>query len=298
MRFHSPDVGTGSPGANQGGATSVDSGVTAPVDPFAGIDLNDLDVETRKTVEKAKAEFASLQKKFEDTEKARKVEEEQKKGFQKRYDEMFAKQGQQTPPDPEVQLRKEVVQLLISEGLPPAQAEAQAPIFIKLNARFAENLKKDIGRDLAPFAGSVLSQQATTEWHKAVEADAQGKVAALQNQEVAQLVWDEVQNMVKAGQNVTAQTILNLRGMIYTDYLEKGGEPTQMQNTPPPTRLPNMGRTSYPGGGSVPFRPQQTDPNAAKHSLNQDTLAALEAVQKDWGHNSKQFPTIRNGGRK
>lgn len=294
MRFLAPDGvstgATGNPGANQGGAT--EGGGTAPVDPFAGIDVNDLDVDSRKVIEKAKEEFATLQKNFKVAEAGRLAEEQQRKIFQGKHDQLAAKLGQQNQVDPEEQLRKKVVDILISKGIPQVQAETQAPVFIELNKEFAATLKGELGRDLAPFTGSVLNQQATSAWHQAMEQDSQGRVAALQNPEVAQAVWTEVQNMVNAGQNVTPQTILNLRGMIYTDYLEKGGEPVSaMQNTPPPSRLPNVGRPTYPGGGNMPQRPMQADPNAPRYQLNAETSDAMRrVVNGEWGKFTKQFP--------
>jgi hypothetical protein len=166
-------------------------------------------------------------------------------------------------------------------------------------------LKAEIGRDMAPFAGSVLQAEATAAWQAAVQSDTFG---AMQIPEVAESVWAQVQNMVGQGQAPTAKTVANLRSMFYMEHCEKTGvvpgvgvQPPQgqQQQLPPPMSqqyqqppsvpMPAIGGLRYPGAGAVPHRPPVVDPNAPKYSLDAATSAALQTVFGEWNVKPKAF---------
>jgi hypothetical protein len=278
-RYFNADNGgaTGSPSANQGGAVTSDG--VSNVDPFASIDMDDLDPDTRKAVEASKLQFATLQKQNQQEAAARQHTERQAREFQSKHDALAAQLRQMTggaqPPASNLESRLE--KILLDKGITPEQAKVQAPLFSALLGEFGTELKGQIGGDLAPFANSVLQTEANNAWQLVANQD---KLAALQIPEVAQKTWDSVQTLLAQGQNVNVSTIKNLRNMFYTEHLEAGNQPAPIMSNhnQPPTNYPNIGRSTYPGAGSSPSRPPVIDHNAPRTTLNSDTHAALANV--------------------
>ncbi len=281
--FSAPDgSGTGSPSANQGGAPVQQQQQES--DPFSAINLDDLDPANRKEIEAAKTKFASLQQ----TAKAKEAEAEKHlqaaRNFQSRYDQLAAQQQRQQQPDPQAERLAAVEKILVEGGLTPEVAKSQAPIFAKLQEQFSKDVKGEIGRDLAPLGASVMQSQANDAWMQAIQRD---QIGALQNQEVAQKTWEGVQQLVQAGQPINAETILNLRNIHHTAFLE-----TQMQqgntNMPPtpPTypQMPSMPQWGRQGFAAGNFAQLQTpaNPNAPRHKLDADTQRAIDTVNKQW----------------
>ncbi len=296
-RFLAPDGtpsgGVGNPSVNQGGA-STDPGSQQSTDPFASINLDDLDPLTRKTVEEAKTKFASLQTQVTAEQNQKLQMQNQAREFQSKFDRLQAQvQGQQQNVDPEVARNQMAEKVLIDGGVPPEQAKIQAPIFSKMFATFGDSLKKEIGRDLAPIGQTVLNNQAESAWQQAYAND---RLAALQIPEVVKATRESVQSMLAAGQAVTPEVILNLRNIHYAQHIEAGGNPQQQQqmaqnpfiNQPPPMQFPQYGSPGF-GGGNFARQPQQVDPNAPKYTMNADTAAAVAAVTSRWG--------IKKGGK-
>lgn len=283
--------GVGNPAANQGGA-SPDQGNQQAADPLAGINLDDLDPLTRKTVEDAKTKFASLQSQVTAEQNQRLQMQNQAREFQSKFDRLQAQvQGQQTVVDPETARNQMAEKVLIDGGVPPEQAKAQAPIFAKMFSTFGDSLKKEIGRDLAPIGQTVLNNQAESAWHQAFQQD---KLAALQIPEVAKATRESVQSMLQAGQAVTPEVILNLRNIHYAQHIEAGGNPQQQQQMAQSQFQPQQQFTQFPQYGSPGFangnfarQPQQVDVNAPKHVMNADTAAAVAAVTARWGIKGK-----------
>ncbi len=307
--FFAPDTGASPNGqpasaaAQQGGAAEVDPTASAvSADPFAGIDLDDLDPAARKVIEAAKTTFATTQKQAEQERKGREHFERLARKNQSGYDQLKAQvdkltgNGTVSQDDPKSALLAKFTKTLTDKNVPEEQAKMQAGIMLEMFAEYGGVLKGEIGRDLAPFAGSVLMQEATNAWHQAAQND---KLGALQIPEVAERVWANAQELANNNQPVTAATIKNLASMAYVDHIETHGAP----NTPPPVtpampyptapRYPNVGTPSYPG--AVPFRPQVPDPNAARHALDPATAAAISKIKGEW---QNDVPSMRKGGRK
>lgn len=278
--------GTGDPNANQGGATLPNAG-DSETDPFAGIDLNDLDPDTRKVVESAKTKFASLQKEKADGEALKNQLEQQARSFQSRYDQAQAQlqrlTGTQPQVDPKVEKIAKFEKILTEKGVTPANAKIQAELMHDMLAVGFNQMKDEIGRDLAPFAGQVIQREAEHAWNVATQNDS---IGALQIDEVAKKTWEQVQTLVQQGQQVLPETVKNLAAMAYVEHLEKGGQPNSM---PQPPKFPTMGRPSYPGAGASPFRPPQVDPNAPKYKLDTATEAALKVAISKWDVKPKAY---------
>lgn len=282
----------GNPAANQGGASDAGGG-DVTVDPFAGIDLDDLDPATRKVMEAAKTSFASLQVQAANEKKAREHSERLARDFQGKHDGLAAQLQKLTsggPPagDPQVELLAKFTATLVAKGVTPEQAKVQAPLMLEMMQTYGETLKGEIGRDMAPFAGSVLQNEALASWNAALAND---KFGALQVPEVAESVWAQTQTMIGQGQSVSPATIKNLTNMFYMEHLEKtGGQPPTTMSP----QLPNVGTLRYPGAGHSPSRPVVVDANAPRYTLDAGTNAALQSVMSRWDVKPKAYqPTKR-----
>lgn len=294
-RFLDPDKGGpsggggGNPGANQGGASDVDDG-SAFKDPTAGINLDDLDKETRAVIEESRKGFAALQKRSADAETARANEEKQKKQFQAGYDQLAAqiKKGQQQQQtDPKTEQLNKLQQILEKRGIVPEQAKVQAEMMLEMMGEFGQTLKAEIGAGLGPMAQAMVSREAEFAWNGVLQNDRTG---AMQIDSVAKEAWAQVGTLVQTGQNVNEAIVKNLVGMAYFNYLQNGGQQQQQQQQPPqqnvnqPPQFQTMGRPPFTGGGHSPQRPPVYDPNAPKHVLDPDTNAALQVVFGKWAN--------------
>lgn len=301
---------SGNPAAAQGGAKEQDNGSSFK-DPTAGIDLDDLPPDVRTVIEESRKGFAALQKQAADAETARVAEEQRRTHFQSNYDklrvqvETLTNAGAVKTDDPAAEQLKKFTQILVKRGVPEAQAKVQAEIMTEMMGDFGVELKKQIGADLRPFAATVVSREAESSWHQAVNADRTG---VLKDEKLAQQVWDQVQDMATNGQQVTPQIVQNLAGMAYMDHLQKGGSPlggNPTQSVPPQQQqqqMPNVGRLTFPGAGAAASRPPTFDPSAARTVLDPDTDAALQTVMKTWanGQGGVKAPGLRvpaKGGR-
>lgn len=271
----------GNPAAQQGGVSD---------DPFQGLDLEDLDPATRKVIEDSKAKFASLQKTVADKTAAVEQADKQAKHFQALYDRdlaEFKKGHAPTPPDPQVEQIGKLTKILVSKGVSPDNAKVQAELMHEMMGEFASTIKADIGRDLAPLATSVVVREAELSWS---QAEAQDRVGVFAIPDVTTQARTQVQALIDQGSQVTPQIINNLVGMAYLQHLQKGGAPAGASAEPmPQPQLPNIGRSSFTGGGAQPFRPTVPDPTAPKHRLDAATDAALQTVYSKWDVKPKAF---------
>jgi hypothetical protein len=299
MRFMNSNAGGGggNPASQQAGAANPSQ--TAAEDPYAGLDLDDLDPEVRARIEKSREQFATLQKEHEKAQQVAMQRDAQARKWQADYDRAMAQikkvGGDGHPADEAAEADKALIakmeQQLIQGGVSAEQAKIQAPIMTGMMKVYGQELKAQIGQDLAPFAGSVMQQEATNSWNVAMQQD---KLGVLQIPEVANKVWQGVQSLIQQGQPVNPGVVTSLKHMAYAEHLEANGpinqqqqqqqqqQPPQFpvhQQQPPAPSYPNFGGgMSYPGAGAAPQLPAQHNPNAPRTSLNSDTHAALLAT--------------------
>lgn len=315
--FLAPDAGGGSggnnPPPNQQQQAGGDAGSsTTVVDPTANLDLDDLEPDVRKVIEESRKGFASLQKQAADAEAARAHEEKRRVDFQSNFDKLQAQVKQLTgggggsdAADPRTKQLENMAAILVKRGVPAANAGAQAELMLDMMTEFGHTLKAEIGADLRPFASTIVNREAEFAWTQVQQTDRTG---AIQIPDIAQLVWTQVQTMAQQGQQVTPAVVQNLLGMAYFAHLQEGkpaanGQQQQQQqqqhvNNPP--NLPNVGRLTYPGAGSVASRPQIHDPNGARTVLDPDTDAALQTVMGQWakGDGGIKAPGYREPAKK
>lgn len=315
--FHSPPTDNGgggssttvgNPAASQGGGGADDSSSEFK-DPTANLDLDDLEPGVRAVIEESRKGFAALQKQAADQKAATEAEAKRVRDFQSQYDklriqvESLTKSGTVTNDDPEKEKLQQFQEILVAEGVPAPQAAIQAKIMLKMMNQYGTALKAEIGKDLRPFAATVVTREAEASWHQAVAAD---RVGVFQIPELAQHVWGQVEQMAQNGQQVTPQIVQNLAGMAYIAHLQEGKPPAGGNPNPPVQQqqqhqLPQVGRLTYPGAGANPSRPPTFDPNAARTVLDPATDAALQSVFKTWakGQGGVKAPGLRDakGGR-
>lgn len=312
--FLGPDTGssgsaggsTGNPGAQQGGATaSSGSSSSEAADPYAGLDLNDLDPETRKVVEAAQKQFASLQKEKADAEKLRLEAEGKARQFQSAHDQLQHQvkkltgggDGSTQNTDPKAAQLEKIKATLIKRGVPEAQAGSQAELLNELFDDYGTALKAEVGKAVQPFATNVLQRDAQHSWMQAVQNDT---VGMFQNEEVSKLAWLQVQELTAQGQQVTPEVIENLAAMAYVKHLKANpnANPQIDPSIPPHMQLPQAGRLPSGGGGFNPSRPAFNDPNAARTTLDSATDIALQSVFKTWAKDGVKAPGYREPAKK
>lgn len=319
-RFLAPDAGGGSGGAGASsgqsgnGAGGEGSGGETIKTPFDDLPWDDLPEEDRTKMEKAKADFVATvqqnQKLSTDLEKTT----QQARQFQSRLDRIEAQakkeQKSKEKADPYLDV---VTEELRGAGYTPEQIEAQAPVFARMFQRIGGVHKQEIGADLAPLAGTVLAQQATTAFQDAYASDRLGmfQVEAVSNQ-----VWELVRGRVENNQPTDAQVVLNLAKMVWADHVAEHGMPegftpagggsggagAVLPNQPP---IPGMRTGGFArtggGGGMRPIASPTPEKDAPRHQLNDDTRQALaqtfRSMGSDTGVMPKAFKTAGKGGR-
>lgn len=256
-----------------------------PVDPFASLVLDDLDPATRAVIEASKTTFATLQKENKENKERAERTEQLARQFQSKSDQLEARFKQFAGPqqvDPKAEKIAAVEKIMVERGIPAETAKAQAPIMAEMFGSFAEQLKLEIGRDLAPLGATVMQGEAQRAWQ---QAESQDRLAALQIPEVRTETWKSVQQLLENNQPVTAATIINLRNIHYANHQEANsqGQMSQQQQQPQQyNQPPAWGPPAFSGGGHNPNAPRQVDPRAPRHTLNADTQAAIDAVTRNW----------------
>ncbi len=285
--YFAPDNGAPNGGSAQATGADPKAGQQqseGDKDPFAEIDLDNLDDKSKAAIEAIKGKFATLQTTVQQT-------SQQVRQFQSAKDKVEAELNRvrsavqdparaTTQQDPQKAFQAQVEATMIESGVTPEAAKAQAPIMAKLLAAQREAIMREVGTGLQPVIGTVFGQQAENAYNVARSLDQTGAFAI---PEVAQQIWNSCQQIAADGTTVTPETVKNLKAMHYMAHIEKnGGNFATLQNNrtvqaPPPVGM-NTGSFSYPGANFVASAPAQPDPNAARTVLDPGTKAALQNV--------------------
>lgn len=300
--FFAPDADTSGASASGGQQQQQQGSQQTDVDPFAGLDLDDLDPETRKMVESSRERLTSLQKEKAEMEKKVGELDKNSKAYQSRHDQLQAQLDKLTGTNQvsaEARQKADAISqyeaVLKQKGVPDANAKAQAELMYDLLGVERERIKQEIGKDLAPFASLQLNREA--EWAFQTSA-ANDPTGAMQDPDLAQEVWALVQQGAQGGQQMTPEIVDNLIAMTYVKAMRAGkilpqGTELQQQQTnglPPMPQIPQLSRGTYPGAGNAPQRRVAPDPRAPKFALNSDTAAALKIVTNEWGKAGTKAP--------
>jgi len=281
--YLSPDTG-GSGGGSASGAQGnggQNGGPGGAKTPFDDLPWDELDDGTKAQLEKIKGDFVATLQKSTKLESDLTKSQDLQRRFQADFDRMKAEQDKRTAPPEKDEYLESVRKTLVDSGYSKEEVDKMAPTFAAMFKSITGVQKKEIGHDLAPMASAVLGREAEAAFYHARNADTLGM---FEDNEIAQVVWDAVQERTKNGEPTNANVVANLAKIYWADKQaqSKAGPnpPTPPDpNAPKPFTFPGM-RTglTYPGAGNAPTFNQQVDPNAPKHKLDNDTKAALETT--------------------
>lgn len=298
-KFYPPDTGasSGAAGGGNGGAASTQQQQTTPPDPFASIDVDSLDADSRAALEKAKAEFATLQNQnqgYAQSIRQHQSERDKAQAELKRVRETVT--GPADHGQPRVQTTEDrVYGDLIAEGLTPELARPQAKTMAKILDRERAHIQQQMGQQFAPVAAIALQSDAQQSFLAAQASDHFGWTAI---PEVQELVWQGAINLAQNGQQADVQTIKNLAAMHFAAYTEQhpqvfatlqtgANQPNNGMNQPtvPPTvpfRQPMATGFSYPGAHFAARQVQNQPTNGARTTMDAATANALSQVTQVW----------------
>lgn len=299
-RFYPPDNGASSGAAGNGGnpASNQQQQQQTPPDPFAGIDVDSLDAESRAALERAKTEFATLQTRttgYEQSIRQHQSERDKAQAELRRVRETVT--GPTDHGQPKMQTTEDrVFAQLIADGLDAAAARPQAQTMAKILDAERAQLQQQLGQQFAPVAAIALQSDAQQSFSAAMATDHFGWT---QVPEVCELVWQGALQLAQNGQQADVQTIKNLAAMHYITYTEKnpqvfatlqngGNQPNNgmIQPSVPPTipfRQPNIATGfSYPGAHFAGRQVQTQPNNGARTVMDAPTTAAMNAVNQQW----------------
>jgi hypothetical protein len=292
MCFNEPNNGGGSGGSsgtsgqepNQAGQQQQQQ---VAIDPkwFDSIPMDELDDDTRATIEKIKTGTVATLQRNQELTKNYEILDRSARQFQSEADKLKAEKQQsgtqqktEENADPHLDV---VTRELQAAGYTEAEIKKLAPTFAGMFKGISAINRKQIGDDLKPLAITALSNQAVSEFQMAKSNDPLGM---LEIPEVAEKVWATVRERVGKGMENNADFILNLSKMYWADHqILSGGKEGQQQQTQTgvlPVTPPGMstGGFTYPGAGSVrSIAPTPNNPNAARTTMNDDTAKALAA---------------------
>lgn len=282
-------------------------------DPFEGIDLDLLDVTTRKRIEDAKALFATNAKAAAEgkttaeqlAQTQKQLAEAQQAQIQNQNQQQQQQQQQQNQaPTMEDDLRA----MYLANGVPPDQVDK----VVKLNAGMLDIHSRHFGaqvqQSMQPLVGEVVDRRAATAFDNLRENDS---VGYLTKPDVAQYVWDKTQEMAKGGKLVNDEVVRNFARIAWARDCEEHGMPdtstqrieNQQQpqiRTVPVMQLqiqpPNQNtRFTYPGAGNVVRNTNVSRGNII--NMDPDTQAAVDATTGSWDPKLQQKLKANGGGR-
>lgn len=317
LTFLEPDTGANaSAGTGGQGTQSTQTGATGGAvetsqqqqqqqqsSPWDNINLTELDEPTRRVVEAAMADHRRV---AGENASLRQAAETQRQQQQRQPNQPAGQQQQQQQQQQADPVAEHVRKTLRARGFTDQQIEQQAPIFTEMFSGVLPVLRDQLGRDFAPLAGTVISHENENNFRDAQTSEAGQRLFA--NPAVAQEVWNIVEQRTQAGQQFDTASILNLAKMVYFDHPPQGETSQQQQQQQPAQTgssfFPNMQPApapqrstgfSYPGAGFVRPTVQQTNPNAGRHQVNDDTRAALAQtfgeISRTTGVAPKDFPS-------
>lgn len=298
LMFHAPDTGanatTGASG-NGGNVTSQPAGAGGEQQQqqsglYDTIDWDKLDPQTRTVLEAARTDHQRLA--TEAATHSTQLEQERQRTLQLQQ-QLGAPPRTETAKEPDPILDG-ITATLRSKGFTQAQIDQQAPILADVMKSALPTFRAAIGHDLAPLAGSVIAHENTNNFTVA-QQDPIG-MAIFADPEVAQAVWNVVEQQTKAGKTFSPDAVLNYAKMVYTEHqftkLNGNNQQQQQQQQQPPATsafFPQMnqpapinrstGGFSFPGANLRPL--VSGTPASTGVAVNEETRVALAATFAD-----------------
>lgn len=298
LQFHAPNTGgpsgggaSGTPPEQAGQQQQVQS--NTPPDPFAAIDTSEMDDVQLAAFNKAKEEFATLQKTATDREReARQHQSERDRVTAELHRVKQSVNGQQ--PNTPKTAEERVYAQLIADNVPEAAARVQAKTMAAILDNERNILTQQLQQQFAPVAALTLQNHAEGAFNAATATDHIGWSAI---PEIKELVWQSAVQMSQQGQQVDITVIKNLAAMHYMAYTEQnpqvfatlqtgGNQPNNGMTNPaarPSVPFPNVNTGfSYPGANFQGRTPAVNNPNAPRYQMDAGTSAAMAAVNDQW----------------
>lgn len=270
----------------------VTGAVSAPVDPFADIDLDELPDETRLKVEAAQKQFALSQKAIKDAATEKETLLKQTREHQARADRNFETlrkhnlvdtSGNPTVGKPggleDNPAYQEILQAFIADGIDPKIAAIQA----KMHFRAGSVQQKHFYRGMAPLANDVVAIQANSILERMSQSD-----PAFSIKEVGDAINTGIANLVKSGTDVNEQVVTNVRNMVFGDYVTRNPDwqtkIVKSQNVPAQQPRESIRRGGGGGigfsGAGVPVAGLPEGPTAANAETALAATATMEFMRK------------------
>lgn len=268
--------------------------------PFKGIDLNLLDDQTRQSIQRAEAQLkdfhgranqASIYQSEKDKVTAQlQLAQQSLQQLQNQSQQQQARQQQQAEPT----FEEELTQTYIEGGLQPDQAKAAAAMQAKILGRFGNRFQQQQDQRFAPIIGNVVDSNTQRAFQEAIATDSHG---LFQNQELAQKVWEQAEQLKQQGQLVSPQVLHNLARIYSFDMQSSGGLPQgnaqpfqQQQFLQPPMQQNQQTRFTFPGALSHVKQPNQQQ----QDNVDPETQAAMAATVSGWAVKPAAFKNVQS----
>lgn len=282
-------------GDNPGGADP--NNPTAPADPFAGIELDNLPEEVRAAVVAGRTQFATLQTNVaKATADAQRLEAERRE-FQSRADRNEALlrkhnldpngQQQQQQQSPAQVLEKELYDSYIAGGVDENNAKAWAKMNSITGSVLRKGILTEVGSAVTPHMQNTASLMVDRLLDQACTDPNLGQ--HLDDQKTYDTVRQYLQTLAQNGNNVDQPTIDTTVKMVVGERLMKGDFQQQQQQQYEPQQRQQVRGGSRGGNGAgfhghvIPPNNNQQGPQAANletaNAINQVTLAMRRGMK-------------------
>lgn len=249
-------------------------------DPFKDVDMDILDDATKAKIETARGKLATIAK----TTKEASDWKTKEAAMQKQIDDIRKQSNphQQQQQSKTPTLEEEVYDAFKDAGLDDAAAKANTKIQMTILGKFGGRMGSNIEQHLIPLQQQTNENAASNMFEEVRSTDPR-----MQNDEIAQDVWDRVGKMVAAGHLPTPEVIRNFSKLAYVDFIDKNPN-TPLPKIQPPIKLQSQStRHTFPGAGHstrLPVQQQSTD-----DSLDEETRDAIAATVGGWPIKPKGF---------
>lgn len=290
--------GTGGNQAGGGGSSSGEGGnqqqqqqQAAPVDPFAGIDLDLVDEGTRNAIVAARQQLATANQtaaqardwQSKHDKLAADIARQQQQGNQNQQQQQQRQQQQAEP-----SFEQELEQTYLEQGFNAEQSRSMAKVQAAVLGKFAARTEKFVSGQTQPMAGTLAMTNATMMFQQLQQNDQTARYFSVP--EVNQQVWERVQANIAQGVDMTPGAVVGLAKILMVDHLESqqgnGGGPITLPFAPPPPPVNNGNqqqntRFTFPGAGHSVVRPNVRP----KAPVDPETDAAVKstiAAMRQW----------------
>lgn len=255
----------------------------AEVDPFEGIDWDNLPESTKTALTKAKTDFANLQKdktdltkKATDLDNARRIDQGLKEKFRNKLlsHNIDPDAEPQKKTDPRDQRLNTLTEKYIKRGLPPEQAKTFAEMNLDAIDMGREEVLKEIGGGLAPHLqnlGNMSVERMLTHASRSEEFQ-----DYLQNEDVYKAAHDTLTTIAFNGGAIDNETLTTCIRMAVGEAAMKGKlNPTQ-------STMQNQQTRTFGNGGNFSMPPMTTPSRRGGDGMpvpaNDDTAKAVNKV--------------------